>query len=329
VLRFLIRRLLSSVLILAVVSLVTFLLFFAIPGDPGRLSCGKVCTPVKVAEIHHNLGLDKPILVQYGEYMKGIVKGRDVVEAGNVLPCPAPCFGYSFVNHQPVWSTFIDRFPATASLAVGGAILFLVAGVTLGMVSALYKGRPIDKVAITLSLTGASVQIYFIGIVARAVFVDKLRWLPQPGYHPLTDDPGKWFGGLLLPWMTLAFVSAALYARLSRAAMIEAMQEDFVRTGRARGLSLRSVYFKHAGRAAISPIITIFGIDLAGLLGGAIITESVFGIQGVGRLALNSVFNSDLPMIMATVLLAAVVIVFANLIVDVAYALVDPRVRIS
>jgi peptide/nickel transport system permease protein len=329
VLRFLIRRLLSSVLILAIVSFVTFMLFFAVPGDPGRLSCGKICTPVKVAEIHHNLGLDKPILVQYGEYMKGIVKGRDVVEAGNVLPCPAPCFGYSFVNHQPVWETFLDRFPATASLAVGGAVLFLLAGVTLGLISALYKGRPLDKVAITLSLMGASLQIYFVGIVARAVLVDKLRWLPQPGYHPLTEDPGKWFGGLILPWLTLAFVSAALYARLARASMIEALQEDFVRTGRARGLSVRSVYLKHAGRAAISPIVTIFGIDLAGLLGGAIITESVFSIQGVGRLAITSVFASDLPMIMATVLLAAAVIVVANLIVDIAYALIDPRVRIS
>jgi peptide/nickel transport system permease protein len=329
VLRFLLRRLLSSVLIIAVVSLVTFLLFFAIPGDPSRLSCGKICTPVKIAEIHHNLGLDKPLVVQYADYMKGIVEGRDVVEAGNVLPCPAPCFGYSFVNHQPVWATFKDRFPATLSLAVGAAILFLTGGVMLGVLSALFKGRAVDKVAIAISLTGASVQIYFIGIVARAVFVDNLRWLPQPGYTPLTEDPSKWFSGLILPWLTLAFVSAALYARLSRASMIEALQEDFVRTGRARGLSLRSIYLKHAGRAAISPIITIFGIDLAGLLGGAIITESVFGIQGVGRLAINSVFTSDLPMIMATVLLAAVVIVLANLIVDVAYALIDPRVRIS
>jgi peptide/nickel transport system permease protein len=180
-----------------------------------------------------------------------------------------------------------------------------------------------------LSLTGASLQIYFIGVVARAFFVDKLQWLPQPGYTPLTESPTNWASGLLLPWLVLAFVSAALYARLSRASMVEALQEDFVRTGRARGLSARSIYLKHAGRAAISPVVTVFGLDLAGLLGGAIITESVFSIQGVGRLAITSVFSSDLPMIMATVLLAAVVIVFANLVVDIAYALIDPRVRIS
>jgi peptide/nickel transport system permease protein len=317
------------VLILAVVSLVTFLLFFAVPGDPGRLSCGKICTPAKLAEIHHNLGLDRPIYVQYGEYMKGIVVGRDVLEAGDKQHCGAPCFGYSFVNHQPVWQTFTDRFPATLSLALGAALLFLIGGVSLGLISAIYRGRALDKIAIGLSLTGASLQIYFIGIVARAFFVDKLRWLPQPGYTPLTQHPGRWFSGLLLPWIVLAFVNAALYARLSRASMVEALQEDFVRTGRARGLSGRSIYLKHAGRAAVSPIITIFGLDLAGLLGGAIITETVFSIHGVGQLAISSVFASDLPMIMATVLLAAFVIVVANLLVDIAYAFIDPRVRIS
>jgi peptide/nickel transport system permease protein len=329
VLRFVIRRVISSVLILAVVSLVTFLLFFAVPGDPGRLSCGKICTADKLAEIHHNLGLDRPIAVQYGEYVKGIVVGRDIQETGDVKHCPAPCFGYSYVNHQPVWETFLDRFPATLSLALGAAVLFLVGGVALGLVSAINRGRAFDKIAIGLSLTGASLQIYFIGIVARAFFVDKLQWLPQPGYTPLTENAGKWFAGLLLPWIVLAFVNAALYARLSRASMVEALQEDFVRTGRARGLSARSIYLKHAGRAAITPVITIFGLDLAGLLGGAIITETVFSIQGVGRLAINSVFASDLPMIMATVLLAAAAIVIANLIVDIAYAVIDPRVRIS
>ncbi len=327
-LRFVVRRVLSSVLILAIVSAVTFFLFFAIPGDPGRLSCGKICTPEKLAEIHHNLGLDRPLLVQYGSYMKGIAVGRDVLESGQPAHCDAPCFGYSFVNHQPVWQTFLDRFPATASLAIGAAILFLLGGVGAGVVSALNRGRPLDKVAIGLSLTGASLQIYFIGVIARLVLVDKLNWLPRPGYTPLTQDPVAWAGGLLLPWLVLAFVSAAVYARLSRASMIEALQEDFVRTGRARGLSARSIYVKHAGRAAVSPIVTIFGLDLAGLLGGAIITESVFSIQGVGRLAINSVVQSDLPMIMATVLLAAVVIVFANLVVDVAYAFIDPRVRL-
>ena len=328
-LRFLIRRILSAILIVAVVSVVTFFLFFAVPGDPARLSCGKLCTPARLAEIKSNMGLDKPLIVQYGEYMKGIVAGREVSEGGDPRPCPAPCFGYSFTTHQPVWDTFTDRFPATLSLALGAAVLFLVGGVTAGVISALNKGKALDKAAIAVALTGASVQIYFIGIVARAVFVDNLQWLPQPGYTPITESPGKWFSGLLLPWLTLAFVSSAVYARLSRSSMIEALQEDFVRTGRSRGLSARSLYVKHAGRAAVSPVVTVFGLDLAGLLGGAIITETVFSIQGVGRLAINSVNNDDLPMIMATVLIAAAAIVLANLLVDIAYAFIDPRVRIS
>jgi peptide/nickel transport system permease protein len=329
VLRFLIRRVLSAILIIAIVSVVTFFLFFAVPGDPARLSCGKLCTDARLAEIKHNMGLDKPLIVQYGEYMKGIVAGREVSEGGDPRPCDAPCFGYSFTTHQPVWETILDRVPATASLALGASVLFLVFGTGLGVMSALNKGKPLDKLGIAIALTGASVQIYFIGVIARAVFVDNLQWLPQPGYTPLTENPGAWFSGLVLPWLTLAFVNSAVYARLSRSAMIEALQEDFVRTGRARGLSRRSIYVKHAGRAAVSPVVTVFGLDLAGLLGGAIITETVFSIQGIGRLAITSVTNADLPMIMATVLLAAVAIVIANVIVDVAYAFIDPRVRIA
>lgn len=328
-LRYLIRRVLSAVLIIAIVSVVTFFLFFAVPGDPARLSCGKLCNAERLAEIKHNMGLDKPLIVQYGDYMKGIVAGREVSEGGDPRPCDAPCFGYSFTTHQPVWETIVDRVPATLSLALGASVLFLLFGVSLGVISALNKGKALDKIAITIALVGASVQIYFIGVIARAVFVDNLRWLPQPGYTPLTENPGAWASGLLLPWLTLAFVNAAVYARLARSSMIEAMQEDFVRTGRARGLTRRSIRYKHAGRAAVSPVVTVFGIDLAGLLAGAIITETVFSIQGIGRLAINSVTNDDLPMIMATVLLAAVVIVLFNVVVDVAYAFIDPRVRLA
>ena len=328
-LRFVLRRTAGSVLILAVVSAVTFFLFYLVPGDPARLSCGKICSPLRLSEIHHNLGLDKPAVVQYADYMAGIVAGRTVVEGGDPQPCPVPCFGYSFTNHQPVWQTLLDRFPATLSLAAGASVLFLVGGVGLGLVSALRRGRPVDKIGIGITLVGASVQIYFIGVVARSLFVDQLRWLPEPGYTPLTQNPAAWFSGLLLPWLTLAFVSAALYARLARSSMIEALSEDYVRTGRSRGLTWRALYLKHAGRGAVSPVVTVFGLDLAGLLGGAIITETVFSIQGIGKLALNSVFNSDLPMIMATVLLAAVAIVVANLVVDIAYAVIDPRVRVG
>lgn len=328
-LRFLVRRCAAALLILAIVSAVTFLLFFAVPGDPARLSCGKICSPERLADIRHNLGLDRSVFVQYADYMKGIFVGRDYTIAGDVEHCGVPCFGYSFTNQQPVWQTLLDRFPATLSLAFGASVMFLVGGVGLGMVSALRQGGLVDRIGIGLTLVGASVQIYFIGVVFRNVFVDELHWLPNPQYTPLTENPGKWFGGLLLPWLTLAFVSAAIYARLTRATMLETLSEDYIRAGRSRGLTNRAIYIKHAGRATLNPVVTVFGLDLAGLLGGAIITESVFGIQGVGKLAINSVLTSDLPMIMATVLIAASAIIIANLVVDIVYALIDPRVRIT
>jgi peptide/nickel transport system permease protein len=329
VLAFIVRRTIAAVAIVGVVSIVTFLLFFAAPGDPGRLACGKVCTPETLAEIHRNLGLDSPVLVQYAEFMKGIVAGRDFREAGDVSHCDVPCFGYSFINHQPVWDTLLDRFPATVSLALGAAAVFLTVGVGLGMIAALRQGGPVDRASVIFTLAGASMQIYFLGILARHFFVDRLGWLPEPGYTPLTESPGEWFSGLILPWLVLAFVSIAIYARLTRSHMLEALSEDYIRAGRSRGLGARTLYVKHAGRATISPVVTVFGLDLAGLLGGAIITESVFSIQGVGKLALNSVFAKDLPMIMATVLLSAVIIVIVNLVVDICYAVIDPRVRIT
>ncbi len=328
-LRFVTRRLIGAVLILAVVSVVTFLLFFAIPGDPARLACGKSCTPEKLADIRISLGIDRPILTQYWEFMVGIFAGRDFVQAGETVRCDVPCFGYSFTNQQPVWDTLVDRFPATLSLALGAAVLFLIVGIGMGAASALRAGTLFDRIGIATTLIGASVQIFFLGPLLSNIFVNQLGWLPQARYVPLTDDPVGWFGGLLLPWLVLAFVSIAIYARLTRASMIEALSEDFVRAGRARGLPARTLHLKHTGRATITPVLTVFGLDIAGLLGGAVITETVFNIQGIGKLALTAVNNSDLPMIMATVLVGAVFIVVANLVVDIAYAVIDPRVRIT
>lgn len=326
--RFVIRRILTSVVILGVVSFVTFLLFFAVPGDPARLSCGKTCTPERLADIRHSLGIDRPVLAQYVDYMQGIFAGRDFTEAGEVLHCDAPCFGYSFVNSQPVWETLVDRFPATLSLAVGAAVLFLALGLGLGALAALRAGSTLDRVAVAAAVTGASVQIFFLGPLLRNTFAADLGWLPQPRYTPLTDNPVDWFGGLLLPWITLAIVGAAVYTRLSRATGLEALSEDFVRAARARGLSPGRLHLKHTSRATVTPVMTVFGLELGGLLGGAVITETVFNIPGIGRLAITAIGNADLPVIMATVLLGAIFILLANLVVDIAYAAVDPRVRI-
>jgi peptide/nickel transport system permease protein len=329
VLPFVVRRLAAALGILLVVSAVTFFLFFAVPGEPAAVTCGRTCTPERIADINHALGFDKPVLTQYADFMRGLVAGRDFVQAEEVVHCRVPCLGYSVRTGQPVTEVLLDRFPATLSLAAGAAVLFLLGGVGVGVLSALRQGGPLDKAGVAFALAGASLQIYFVGLLLQNIFVRDLGWLPRPGYTPLTENPGEWFAGLLLPWFTLAFVSTALYARLTRATMIEVLSEDYIRAARARGLSRRQIYVKHAGRATISPVVTVFGLDFAGLLGGAIITESVFPIHGLGELAVKSVATQDLPMIMGTVLVAAVAVLVANLIVDVVYALVDPRVRIT
>jgi len=328
-LAYILRRLGSAALILLLVSLVTYLLFFALPGDPGRIICAKSCTPQRLQEIHHTLGLDKPIFVQYWDFMKGIFVGRDFTRAGETIHCSVPCFGYSYTNSQPVWGTILDRFPATISLAVGGAALFLIVGVGLGVISALRAQSWFDRIGIGFGLVGASMQVFVLGPVLNNILVNKWGVLPQPRYTPITDDPIAWFKGLLLPWLVLAFVSIAIYSRLTRAQMLEAMGEDFVRAGRSRGLPARTLHLKHTGRATLSPVMTVFGLDLAGLLSGALITETVFNIQGLGRLAITAVGNYDLPMIMATVLIGAVIILIFNVIVDILYAVIDPRVRIT
>ncbi|MFF4772303.1 ABC transporter permease [Microtetraspora fusca] len=325
-LRFLTRRGLGAAFILLIVAAVTFFLFFAVPGDPARLACGKVCPPETLVQARHNLGLDQPIFVQFVEWVSGIFVGRDYEELGH---CPAPCLGYSFVNREPVFGTIVDRLPVTLSLTVGAAIIFLLFGVGTGIIAALNQGKALDKVASVSSLIGASVQIYFVGTLAMYFLVFQWQIIERPRYVPITEDPIGWAYGLLLPWIVLAIIFTANYTRMTRSTMVEQLSEDYVRTARAKGMSARTVVLRFALRGTLTPIATIFGIDLATLIGGAIITETTFSLQGIGRLSIQSVNNDDLPMLMATVLLAAAAIVVFNVIVDALYAVIDPRVRLS
>ncbi|WP_433413438.1 ABC transporter permease [Microtetraspora malaysiensis] len=325
-LRFLTRRGLSAAFILLIVSAVTFFLFFAVPGDPARLACGKVCPPETLVQARHNLGLDQPIFVQFVEWVSGIFVGREYEGLGH---CPAPCLGYSFVNQEPVFGTIVDRLPVTLSLTVGAAVVFLFFGVGTGIIAALNQGKALDKIASVSSLIGASVQIYFIGTLAMYFLVFQWQIIERPRYVPITEDPIGWAYGLLLPWIVLAIIFTANYTRMTRSTMVEQLSEDYVRTARAKGMSARTVVLRFALRGTLTPIATIFGIDLASLIGGAIITETTFSLQGIGRLSIQSVNNDDLPMLMATVLLAAAAIVVFNVIVDALYAVIDPRVRLS
>ncbi|WP_132123675.1 ABC transporter permease [Actinocrispum wychmicini] len=325
-LAFLVRRVLGGIVILAIISLITFLLFFAVPGsDVAALSCGKTCTPENMALIRRGLGLDKPVIVQYLVFMGGIFATRTIGD--NV--CTAPCLGYSFVNHQPVLQTVLDRLPVTLSLAIGAVVLFIIFGVGLGMLAALRKGKLADKIAMTFALIGGSMQIFVLAPFFLYIFVYTTGLLPQPRYVSFFDSPGDWFIGMLLPWLCLAIIYIAYYARLTRSSMVDVLNEDFIRTVRAKGLGTGQIYVKHAFRGAMSPVVTILGLDIAGLFAGAIITEQSFGLVGVGQLAVNSVNNSDLPMMMGVVLLAATAVVLANIIVDVIYAVIDPRIKVS
>lgn len=327
--RYLIKRVLLAVLTMFAVSVLTFLLFFAVPTSPAQVMCGKQCDAHSIHQTEVRLGLNQPLVVQYSQFMKGIVAGRTYGSGDLALKCPAPCLGYSFRTGEPVTSILKRTLPVTASIVVGALLIQILLGVGLGMLSALRRGTAFDKASVGVSLVGASMQIYFLGPVLLLIFVYTLHWLPNPGYTSPFENPWAWFTQLLLPWVTLGFLNSAIYARLSRAQMLETLSEDFVRTARAKGLPKRKVYARHALRAAITPIITIAGLDLGTALGGAVITETVFGVNGLGRTAVQAVTDLNLPVVMATVLLAAVFIIIMNIIVDVLYSAIDPRVRLS
>lgn len=325
-LRFLLRRTLGAAVILLIISALVFYLFYAAPRDPARVACGKVCTPETLALVRHNLGIADPIPVQYWHWLQGIFVGRDYASYGH---CPAPCLGYSFINREPVFGTIIDRFPTTISLSVGSAFVFVIFGVGAGMLAAVKQGKPLDKIASSASLIASSMQIYIVGVLAMYFLTDQWHLLDRPSYTPLSDNPGAWFSGLLLPWLVLSVIFTANYTRMSRSQLVESLSEDYVRTARAKGLSRRTVFFRFAWRGAMGPIVTIFGLDLGVLLGGAIITEKVFSLQGIGTLSVKAVSTNDLPTLLGVMMVAATAIVLLNIVVDAVYALIDPRVRLA
>jgi peptide/nickel transport system permease protein len=317
---FLLRRVLLGALTLFAVSIVTFAMFFALPRDPATAMCPKNCDAARLERVRTELGLNDPKPEQYLRYMRGVFVGRQ--------NCPAPCLGYSYVNNEPVSQTFGRVIPVTLSIVIPASVLWLALGIGLGMISALRRGTVFDRLAIGFSLSGASMQLYFVGGVLLLVFVYTLKVLPYPHYTPLLHDPLGWVAALVLPWCTLAFLFSAVYARLSRAQLLETMSEDFVRTAQAKGLRQRTVVRRHVLRAAITPLVTAAGLDIGTALGGTVITETTFGFRGLGRTAIDAVRDGDLPTIMGTVLLAAAFIVVANIVVDALYTTIDPRIRL-
>ncbi|MEV4441920.1 ABC transporter permease [Streptomyces sp. NPDC049577] len=329
---YIVRRLFAVILMLLVVTLVTFVIFFAIPrlsgADPAAMYVGKQADAATIEGIRQKLGLDEPILMQYWHFVTGIVTGRDYTGGGTTDHCPAPCFGYSFKTEQAVWPVLLDRLPVTLSLAAGACVLWLIGGVTTGVVSALKRGTLWDRSAMTIALSGVSLPIYFTGLISLAVFHYWLGWFGAD-YTNFADDPAGWFSNLVLPWVTLAFLYAAMYARLTRATMLEVLGEDYIRTARAKGLREPVVIGKHAMRSTMTPVLTILGMDLGALIGGAILTETTFNLPGLGQAAVRAISDRDLPLILGVTLITSAAVVLANLVVDLMYAVIDPRVRLS
>jgi peptide/nickel transport system permease protein len=318
------------IVLLFMLSIAVFFLFNLLPGDPARLTCGKACTPQIIEANRHRLGLDEPILTQYTKFVTGIFVGRTFSpDSPEPIKCDAPCLGYSFTRHEEVLSTISRAAPVTFWLAIGAFLLWITVGISLGILAALNRGHWPDRLVMGISLVGYSFPSFFLGLILIFFVIIRWNWLPFPQYVSPFDNPVQFLQTMILPWIVLASLNAAFYIRLTRNQVLEVFGDDFVRTARAKGLPERVVVVKHALRAGLTPIVTAAGLDLAYLLGGAIIAENIFSLPGLGSLAVSSVISSDLPLITGITMLTASIIIFANLVVDLLYAVVDPRVRIG
>jgi peptide/nickel transport system permease protein len=315
---FVIRRLLLGAIVMWFVTIATFLLFFVAPQDPARLLAGKNPTTQEIADINHRLGLDQPLIVQYGHYLDRLIHFN---------------LGTSFVNGVSVNSVLKQDLPPTLSLMVGGAILWLIAGLGAGIISATRARTLVDRVATTGVLVGITFPTFVFGLLLLFIIYLPLNragfhWV-QTGYEGPTQSVIGWAGHMILPWITIAAVSAATYTRLTRGSLLDTLGEDYIRTARSKGLTERRVLYRHAIRAALTPVVSQLGVDMGTLAGGAVVTETVFGLGGIGQQSLTSITLGDTPVVLGIVLMAALFVVVANIIVDVLYSVLDPRVKLA
>ena len=332
------RRVMIGLVLLIALTLVTFMLFFAAPVNQARLACGKICTEEQIATTEKALGYDRPFYAQWASFVKGIVAGRqypldpELREAAPeiVTDCSAPCFGYSQYNAKTVNELTKAAAPVTISLAVVAVIIWLLFGVLLGIMAAITKGTILDRGIVGITLIAFAFPTFFIGVFFLKYVVVKWGVFDYPQYVSIAEGGvGPWLSNLFLPAFTLALVFLASYVRITRAFVLESLSEDYIRTARAKGLKGRTILFKHALRAALTPLVTMTGLDFATLLGGAIITETVFAYPGLGLLTVEASAAWDLPTIIGVVLLAGGFVILMNIIVDIAYAFIDPRVRLG
>jgi len=335
---YIVRRLIAGAVLIVVMSLVTFLLFFFPGTEPAQFACGRGCTPEKMKVTAEALGYDKPAVVQWTDFMKGVVTGRDFPDdpaikkshPETIAHCPAPCLGHSTLSNVNVLDKIKEAFPVSASLALMAFLIWITGGVLFGVVAALRKGTIVDRGIVGLSLVFFAFPTFFVGLFLYNFIAIKWQLVPVPSYTRIADGGVfEWAQQLFLPGLTLALFYMAGYVRMTRAFVLESFGEDYVRTAKAKGLPQRIVVFKHALRAALTPLVTMAGLDVAGVMGGAIITESVFNYPGLGKLAVSATNEKDLPITVGIVLVFAALVIAANIIVDVLYAVIDPRVRVG
>ena len=326
--RYLLKRLGGALLVLFVLSVVIYALFYLAPGDPARLACGERCSTQQVAQVRERLGLGDSVVTQYVRFLRGIVAGRDYSTGTAVLHCDAPCLGFSYKTDQQVTRLILERVPATLSLALGAMVIWLVIGVGTGLLSALRRGGVTERALTVLTLAGTGTPVFVLGLLLLMVVCAYLRWLPFPSYVPLSDDPEQWAWNMLLPWLTLGLFESAKYARLTRSSTLETLAEDHIRTFRAYGVGERAVVGRHALRGAVPPVIALSANDLGTVVGGAVLTETLFGIPGIGRTLVDAVRLVDVPVVVGVVLVTGTAVVLANVVADLLYAAADRRVAL-
>lgn len=332
---YVVKRLISGVLVVTLVSMAIFLLFWFGPSSPAQPICDRETSNRcgnKIEIYERTLGYDNPVYEEYGKYVKGIFAGRTLTIASNEYECAAPCLGVSFRTKQPVKEELVKRMPATFSVAIGGAFLYLLFGVPIGVAAARRRGSLTDKALVSSFLFISSIPYYLFALLTwlYLTITFEIPLFSETGYFsPIKEGPWAWFSGLFLAWVALGIFGCTQYTRFTRGAMVEALSEDYIRTAKSKGLPTRTIVYKHGLRAALVPVVTIFGIDFGTLLAGTIFTERIFEIQGIGWWSLQAVQGRDLPVVQATALFSAVVLIISNLLVDIVYSVLDPRVRLS
>jgi peptide/nickel transport system permease protein len=326
---FVLRRAIGAMITLLAVSVIVYVVFYVTPGDVAQISCGPRCSPEQVHQVARQLRLDEPLHLRYWHFLEGLVAGQDYSTGTSVAHCPAPCLGLSYQSDQQVMSLILAKLPVSLSLVLGAMVLWLLLGVGTGVLSVRRRGRLSERVLTAVTLAGTATPVFVIGLVLMIVVCGELRLLPFPQYVAFTADPEQWAWNLLLPWLSLALIEAATFARLSRAAMLETLAEDHIRTFRAYGVTERSVVGRHALRGALAPVIALNANNFGSAVGGAVLTETLFGLPGIGRELVHAVNVVDLPVVVGMVLVIGFFVVIANAVADILYAVADRRVVLA